>query len=174
MRSLLVSALIASASPALAQDAPMPALDEARVEIEALDARLFHAAFEGCDPAALKGLIASEFRMLHDLAGLAVPNGAQFVERMEEQCAARGPGGANEGYKNRRLLVPGSRSITALGNWGMLDRGWHTFHEWRGEERGWVQTGGARFIHVWRWMPAEGQFRLAESISVDHGSMPGE
>ena len=109
------------AVPAAAEDAPIPSLDEARKQIEARDAALFEAAFEVCDPARLVDLLTEDFRMLHDLAGLVVPDRAAFVGRMEQQCAARGPGGDQAGYKNRRQLVPGSRTITPLGEWGMLE-----------------------------------------------------
>lgn len=73
--------------------------------------------------------------------------------------------------------MPGSRRIQKLGNWGVLEEGHHTFHEWRSAlnegKGGWEMTGGGRYIHSWQWMPAEGRFRLLESLSVDHGpAMP--
>ncbi len=166
----LIGLVIGSVSaPAAAEETPIPSLEEATQRIVANDAALFQAAFEDCDPAKLLALLAEDYRMIHDLGGLVAADRAAFVGNLERQCAAREPGGANAGYKNRRQLVPGSRSVTPLGQWGVLERGWHTFHEWRGDELGWVQTGGARYIHVWRWMPTEGKFRLTESISVDHG-----
>ncbi|QFT76650.1 DUF4440 domain-containing protein [Erythrobacter sp. THAF29] len=161
---MFATTLIAMAQAA----APIPPIEEARAQIEARDAALFWAAFEGCDANALESLLTEDYRMLHDLAGLAVPNRAAFVENMQQQCKSR----EASGYRNRRLLVPGSRSVTPLGDWGVLERGWHTFSEWRGEEVGWVQTGGAQYWHVWRWEGEEGAFRLAESISVDHGAAP--
>lgn len=170
MLSAILLTLAQSAAPATGP-AAIPPLEEAREQIATNDAELFWAAFEGCEPRAIEDLLTEDFRMLHDLAGLAVRNRDAFLESMAEQCAARLPGGANEGYKNRRLLVPGTRQVTPLGDWGVLERGYHTFHEWQGEELGWVQTGGARYIHVWRWMPDEARFRLQESISVDHGAM---
>lgn len=161
--------MLATALMALAQAGqPIPPIDETRRQIEARDAALFWSVFEGCDAQALEGLLTEDFRMLHDLAGLAVPSRAAFVENMKQQCASR----EESGYRNRRLLVPGSRTITPLGDWGALERGWHTFSEWRGDEAGWVQTGGAQYWHVWRWDSGEGAFRLAESISVDHGAAP--
>ena len=165
-------ALVIAQPAAVEPSVPIPPLAEAQAQIERLDAKLFWAAFEGCEPQQIEALLTEDFRMLHDLAGLAAPSRTAFVANFEQQCAARAEGGEDEGYKNRRLLVPGSRTITPLGQWGMLERGYHTFHEWRGEEQGWVQTGGARYIHVWRWMATEGAFRLQESISVDHGSAP--
>ncbi len=177
LKSIAIALLITWPSMASAQvsqeesgvASPIPSLEEATQQIVVSDAALFQAAFEDCDPARLLDLLAEDYRMIHDLGGLVAPDRAAFVGNLEQQCAARKPGGANEGYKNRRQIVPGSRSVTPLGQWGVLERGWHTFHEWRGEELGWVQTGGARYIHVWRWMPSEGKFRLQESISVDHG-----
>ena len=163
-------ALQAVPAPAVSQPPPMPSLERAREEVAEKDSQLFWAAFEGCKPKRLAELLTEDFRMLHDLGGLAVSGRAGFIANLEQQCAAREPGGSAEGYKNRRLLVPGTRQVTPLGNWGVLERGYHTFHEWRGEELGWVQTGGARYIHVWQWMVREGQFRLQESISVDHGA----
>lgn len=178
VRRCLLSAAglaLAAASPLAAQDtaaAPMPSMEEAVPLIEALDARMFWAAFEGCEPETVGAILDEDYRMLHDVGGLTIEGRDQFVAGLGQMCAARAQGGANEGYRNRRLLVPGSRTITPLGTWGVLERAWHTFHEWRGEEHGWVQTGGAQYWHVWRWVPEEGQFRLAESLSVDHAPAP--
>jgi len=168
MTAFLSLALLQAASTPM----PIPDLEAARAEVAAKDAALFWAAFEGCTPEKLEELLTPEFRMLHDIAGLAVKDRASFVQGLKSQCAARAPDGENAGYKNRRLLVPATRTVTPLGDWGVLERGYHTFHEWRGEDLGWVQTGGARYIHVWQWQSYEGQFRLAESISVDHGAAP--
>lgn len=162
---------------------PMPPMDQASTEIAASDAALFYAAFEACTPDVVENLVTEDFRMLHDLAGQIADNGGDFVGGLREECANRAPGGAMEGYTNRRLLVPGSRTITPLGEWGMLERGMHTFQELRQRPAGyygaedpggpsWVQTGGAHYIHVWKWMSEEGKFRLQESISVDHGEAP--
>ena len=150
--------------------APMPTGAEMTARIEANDAALFWNFFEACDPAAAAPLLHEDFRMLHDLAGLAAASAEEFLAGEREQCDRRKPGGEDEGYRNRRLLVPGSRTIKQLGDWGALEEAHHTFHEWRGEEKGWVQTGGARYIHLWQWMPHEARFRLRESLSVDHAA----
>ena len=151
---------------------PIPSYEDALAMIEKNDARLFWGFFEGCDPDLVAPLIHPDFRMLHDKGGLAASGGENMVAQARKQCAARGPGGANEGYRNRRMFVPGSRRVQMLGDWGALEEGYHTFLEWRGEDRGWVQTGGARYINTWQWMSEEGRFRLLESISVDHGPAP--
>ena len=149
---------------------PMPAPAEAEARIVEADARLFWAAFEGCEPAVLGELLLPGFRMVHDKVGLAVEDRAAFVASLTEQCAARAPGGDNAGYRNRRLAVPGTRVLRRMGEWGVLEEGAHTFHEWGGAERGWEQVGGARYMHLWQWLPEEGRFRLAQSYSYDHGA----
>ena len=171
----------APAAPATATE--MPTGTQMVAQIEANDAKLFWAFFEGCDPDSVADLVHPDFRMIHDLAGLPLASGADMIEQSREQCAAREPGGENEGYRNRRLLVPGSRTIEPLGTWGVLEEGHHTFHELRQRPAGaygpddpggptWVQTGGGRYLHVWQWMPEEGRFRLLESLSIDHGPAP--
>lgn len=173
--------LFVQTAPDVPPPAPIPPIEEATKQVIANDAALFWAAFEGCTPDRLEGLLTEDFRMLHDLGGLAVPSRDAFIDGMRSQCAAREEGGSQEGYKNRRLVVPGSRTVTPLGDWGVLERGMHTFHEQRMRPAGaygaddpggptWVQVGGARYIHVWRWVADEGRFRLDESISVDHGA----
>lgn len=145
--------------------AAMPAGDALDETIADLDARLFWAAFEGCDAEVLAPLLGEGFRMVHDQAGLAVATREQFIAGIGEACAARLPGGENEGYANRRLLTPGSRKVQALGSWGALEEGHHSFYE-RQSDGSWTLTGGARYIHIWRW--ATDRFVLDESISIDH------
>ncbi|MBV7258860.1 DUF4440 domain-containing protein [Erythrobacter crassostreae] len=176
MLSALALALAQAAAPT-----PIPAIEEARTSVIANDSALFWAAFEGCAPDKLKPLLTEDFRMLHDLGGEVAGDRAAFIGMLSEQCADREPGGKNEGYKNRRLSVPASREVTPLGKWGVLERGMHTFHELRQRPAGtygaddpggptWVQVGGARYIHTWKWMAEEGRFRLQQSLSIDHGS----
>ncbi len=183
MLDAVLFALQVAASPQPVEPVPIPSLPEAAERIAKRDAALFYAAFEGCDPASLEGMLTEDFRMLHDLGGLAVSDRDEFIMSMHYQCAARAPGGGNEGYSNRRLLVPGSDSVTPLGEWGVLHRGYHTFLERRERPAGtyseddpggptWVQTGGAYFINVWQWDAQDGVFRMQETISVDHGSAP--
>lgn len=159
----LAAALAAPAAPA-----PMPTGEAMTAQIADNDARLFWAAFEGCDPAALNDLLVPDYRMIHDKGGLALASRAAFVAGMEKQCAARRPGGDNAGYRNRRQIVPGSRIVRAMGDWGALEEASHLFFEWNAGAARWDLVGGARYMHVWQWMPAEGRFRLSESLSYDH------
>ncbi|MEM6475552.1 MAG: DUF4440 domain-containing protein [Pseudomonadota bacterium] len=164
----------AGPAPEPPQPAPIPSLEDATKRIAKRDAAMFWYAFEGCDAGEVRKRITDDFRMVHDQAGIVADSGDAFAGMLSEQCVARAEGGSQAGYKNRRLLVPGSDSVTPLGEWGVLHRGWHTFHEWRGDPAeggvGWVQTGGARFLNLWRWMPEEGTFRMQETISIDHGA----
>ena len=169
----LAAFLLAQAAPVVADvPQPMPQGEEMTRRIEANDARLFWGFFEGCEPDLVADLLHPDYRMVHDLVGLPHDSADDMVENARAQCARRAPGGDAEGYKNRRLLVPGSRTIKQLGDWGALEEAHHTFLEWRGAETGWVQTGGGRYLHIWQWMPEEGRFRLLESLSLDHGPAP--
>ena len=183
--SIFAAILLAQAPVAAAADvpAPMPTGEEMTARIEANDAQLFWGFFEGCDPEAVAGLLHPDYRMVHDLVGLPHDSAEAMVQSAREQCERRAPGGDAEGYKNRRLLVPGSRTIKKLGDWGALEEGHHTFLELRQRPAGtygpddpggptWVQTGGGRYLHVWQWMADEGRFRLLESLSLDHGPAP--
>ena len=180
---MLATILLALAQPAADAPQPIPSLPEATERVAARDAAMFYAAFEGCDPGRIADTLTEDFRMLHDLGGLVASSRDEFVAMMEEQCAAREPGGANEGYANRRLITPGSVSVTPLGDWGVLQRGFHTFLERRMRPAGaygeddpggptWMQTGGAYFINVWQWNGERGRFEMQETISVDHGAAP--
>lgn len=148
--------------------APMPEGDALTAQIEALDAKLFWNAFEGCNPDAVAPMIDEDYRMIHDLAGIASDNKDDFIAGMKRNCEGRAPGSENAGYKNRRLLTPGSRTIKKLGDWGALEEAHHQFYELQGGE--WTLTGGGRYLHIWRW---DGErFLLNETLSLDHGPAP--
>ncbi|WP_265587159.1 nuclear transport factor 2 family protein [Sphingomicrobium arenosum] len=148
--------------------APMPEGDALTSTIETLDAKLFWNAFEGCDPDAVAPLIDADYRMVHDLVGIAADNREDFIAGMRRNCEGRAPGSANAGYKNRRLLTPGSRTITPLGDWGALEEAHHQFYERHDGE--WQLTGGGRYLHIWRW--TGDTFVLNETLSLDHGPAP--
>jgi hypothetical protein len=168
--TLTLAALVFLAAAQSAAPAAMPQGDDLVHRIEDADATLFWAAFEGCDPDALENIVGPEFRMLHDLGGLAVPSKKAMIDDARENCAARAPGGSNEGYKNRRQVVPGSRIVRAMSDWGALEEGAHVFFEWNRTDRNWEMVGGARYMHLWKWSPDEGAFHLSQSYSYDHGA----
>jgi len=157
---------------AAAQAIALPPTPELERAIAAADARLFHAGFEGCAPEAMAEVLAPDFAMYHDRNGKVAGSRDAFVAIVAEQCAARAPGGANQGYRNRRALVPGSRTIRRMGDWGALEEASHVFYEWRaggeGESGRWQLVGGARYMHLWQWTSAGP--RLLTSYSYDHGA----
>lgn len=159
-----------SIDAATAEGHLLPSIEEAHFRIADIDTAMFYAAFEGCEPAKVREHITDNFRMVHDLGGIVADSGDGFAAMLEEGCQQRLPGGPQEGYKNRRLLVPGSDTVTPLGEWGVLHRGWHTFHEWRDKEQRWEIVGGGRFLNLYQWMPQEGRFRMQETLSLDHGA----
>ena len=166
--TLFLAAALSASTPA-----PMPTGDALTAQIATNDARLFWAVFEGCDASALPDLLAPEFRMIHDKGGLAEPGRDAMIADVAKSCANRQPGGTQAGYKNRRLLVPGSHRVRAMGDWGALEEGAHVFFEWNAREARWDMVGGAHYMHLWQWMPAEARFRLSQSYSYDHdGAAP--
>ncbi|MBJ7441965.1 MAG: DUF4440 domain-containing protein [Sphingopyxis sp.] len=168
--TLLLAAALSTTPPAAAA---MPTGEALTAQIGAHDARLFWAVFEGCDAGALPDLLAADFRMIHDKGGLAEPSRDAMIADVAKSCASRQPGGTQAGYKNRRLLVPGSHRVRAMGGWGALEEGAHVFFEWNARETRWDMVGGAHYMHLWQWMPAEARFRLSQSYSYDHaGAAP--
>lgn len=165
--TLALAAALAVPAPA---PSPMPAGDALTAAIAQQDARLFWSMFEGCEPQALNDLLLPEFRMVHDKDGLAIASRDAFIAALTRQCAVRAPGGDNAGYKNRRLLTPGTRTVRAMGGWGALEDGAHAFFEWNATDARWDMVGGARYTHLWQWIPAEARFRLSQSYSFDHGA----
>ncbi len=175
-------ALALQATPAVAEvSMPMPADPEVQQRIETADAKLFYAAFEGCTPDVLTDMMLPDYRMIHDKGGLVADSREAFVGAIRQGCVDRAPGGKNEGYRNRRLAVPGTRTFRRMGEWGVVENGDHVFFELRERPAGalgsddpggpdWVLVGGASYTHVWQWMGGEGKFRLSESISYDHGA----
>ena len=165
----MIEALLVAAA---AQPVPLPPQPEMERAISLADARLFEAGFEACAPHRLEEVLAPDFAMYHDREGQVADSRAAFVALLAEQCAARAPGGDAEGYRNRRELVPGSRTIRRLGDWGALEEASHVFYEWRsaggGEPARWELVGGARYMHLWRWT-GDGP-RLLTSYSYDHGA----
>ncbi|WP_265569849.1 DUF4440 domain-containing protein [Sphingomicrobium nitratireducens] len=156
--SLALLATLAAAEPA-----PFPEYKAMRAMIVKADADLFWGAFEGCDPDLVEAQMLPDFRMIHDKGGLAEESREALVSGVRRRCTE------NPGYKNRRLLTPGTRVIRPMGDWGALEEATHTF--WEFHEGEWQLTGGARYMHVWQWMPEEGKFRLSESLSYDHGAV---
>ncbi|MBW4331421.1 nuclear transport factor 2 family protein [Stakelama sp. CBK3Z-3] len=126
------------------------------------DAQLFAAAFDRCDPQAMRAMVTDDFEFYHDREGLIAANGDQFLADGIETCNRRARG---EAEVLRREFIPGSNSFHALGEGRVMQIGRHRFYL--------IEAGRpdrlveeATFLHLWRRMP-DG-WRIAREISYDH------
>jgi hypothetical protein len=156
--ALSVAPLVASAAEAV--EATQQQLFD---QLEAMDTKLFTAAFETCDLKALRGMVTDDLEFYHDRDGLSATSGDQFIEQVRQYCDARK---TPTGDKVRRELVAGSLTVHPLKGYGAVQMGVHRF---------WVTGPGqaerlgdsANFIHVWKQDGV--RWRLARVISYDHG-----
>lgn len=169
MTAIALAAMLATSAPSASAPMPIPTGDDLKHRIELRDAQLFYGAFEKCDPTVFEKIMMPNFRMVHDKDGLFATSRDKMVNDSRRECAARRPGGSHEEYRNRREIVPGSRIIRPMGDWGALEEASHVFFEWNHKESRWEFVGGARYMNLWQWIPTEGHFRMLESLSYDHG-----
>lgn len=163
---LIASALAMPGSAAIAappaSHAAPATLDEAALfdTLAALDSTLFAAAFDSCDTARVRALVADDLEFYDDRSGLAYDSGDSFVAGINCLNWVRG----NDPQIARRL-VPGSLTVERLGDWGAMQRGRHQFYRVvpGGEDQ---LEGDADFIHLWRH-DASG-WKIARVISHGH------
>lgn len=144
-KTLAAAALAAStlATGASASDADRTETQEqVALRLQALDAKLFNAAFVDCDTDVLDDLLAQDFEFYHDRDGLSYTSSAAFIEDVSRECGPDGTG-------MKRVLIPDSLSTHMLGDYGAMQMGKHEFHQ--------VVSGGSSiarekgvFIHVWQ------------------------
>ena len=142
--------------------------DEAPVEtglleqIAPLDAQIFEAAFLSCDEATLRTVMSPDLEFYHDLYGMIAGDLDTFLAGTLPDCVARQAG--NAPYVERRL-VPGSMEVRAIGEWGALQSGDHTFYgrDASGEDL-FLERG--TFMHV--WAKTEQGWQIKRVISYDH------
>lgn len=158
---LLLLALLVQTAPQSAPVLPQgPALREA---IQAADAALFQTFFEQCDPARLQTLIAPDFEMYHDRAGLvAKGDGKGFVATYATECAARK---APDAARNRRALLPETLDVQPIPGFGAIEEADHVFYESTGSGPEKL-VGKAHFVHVWQLTPQGWQ--LSRALSYAH------
>ncbi len=132
-------------------------------ELTALDRRLFELVFERQDDAALRALLADDFRFHHDKTGLdAFTSPEAFVVAIRQAHGRRATG---EDLRARREVVPGSEAIHPLAHHGAIHTGEHRFYgQVPGQPDHLRET--ATFFHVWR--KVEGTWKLAQVYSYDH------
>lgn len=165
MRILTLAALslTAFAAPALAQVEPMPRIAPGEAaQLAELDAALFAAAFEDCDAAAVRAIVADDFEFYHDRGGMVADNGDDFAAGIAENCTAIAAG---EQMSARRELIAGTMEVQPLGSYGAVQTGRHNFYEVRGEDNE-VLRETALFLHVWQ--RTDNGWRLARVVSYAH------
>jgi hypothetical protein len=158
---MLLSILFLSAAQAPAVQIPeQPALSRV---IAARDAELFNLAFEGCDAAKLRTMVADDLEFYHDKGGLTYRSGDEMAADYAKKCAERAKAGA---YRSRRELVPSTMHVDPVPGHGAMQTGEHLFYERQGDGPEKL-VGRARFAHVWRL--EGGAWKIARVLSYAHG-----
>ena len=150
------AAVSATASPAVS-----PA--ELKASIRARSQAVFDAAFETCDLASLRALVADDMEFYHDKGGVVAWSGKEFVDAIDKRCAGQKAPGS---YRSRRELVEDSLEVYAIPGYGAMEAGTHRFYERKGDGPESL-AGIAKFDHVWQQV--KGEWKLSRVMSYAHG-----
>jgi hypothetical protein len=153
------AAVSATASPTVS-----PA--ELKASIRARSQAVFDAAFETCDLASLRALVADDMEFYHDKGGVVARSGREFVGAIEKRCAGQK---TPDSYRSRRELVESSQEVYPIPGFGAMEVGTHHFYERRGDGPESL-AGIAKFAHVWQ--QAKGEWKLSRVMSYAHGPAP--
>lgn len=141
-------------APASSQIQPFDAIksqSELDQTIAALDAQLFDA-YNRCDLATFKSLLADDVEFYHDVGGVTVGAEALTDSIRRNIC----------GGDTVRELTPGSLKIYYMRGIGAVEVGEHRFLHPKSH----TATGEGKFINLWRWQ--DGAWKLTRAISYDH------
>lgn len=155
---MLIALALAAASPTVTVP-PQPVLTR---QIAARDAEFFGLLFEGCDPRAMRALLAPDFEMYHDKDGVVARSGEAMVAGYARSCEVKKKPDA---WRSRRALEPASLSVHPIPGYGAVEDGTHVFFERRGNgpEK---KVGRARFTQLWALTPSG--WRLKRVFSYAH------
>ena len=129
-------------------------------EIARMDAELFDALFNRCDPDRLARIVTDDVEFIHVKWGPTSKSKAEVVEGLRRMCARQATG---EDYRARRELV--SMTIHPLNNYGVMQMGEHRFYRLTpGKPEELIETGA--FVDLWKRV--DGQWKLYRVISYDH------
>jgi hypothetical protein len=154
--SLSVSAVFANAQEKIAvldEIKSQPELDKA---ITALDAKLFDA-YNHCDLATFRSLVADDVEFYHDLGGLTL-GGDKLTESVKNNICTG---------DTQRVLVPGTLRIYYMKGYGAIEMGVHRFLHPKTEAVN--GTGEGSFMHLWRYK--DGAWKVTRALSYDHHSV---
>jgi Domain of unknown function (DUF4440) len=126
------------------------------------DSKLFTAAFQTCDMAALGPMIVDDLEFFHDKTGLSAKSGAELIAQLSRRCDGWR---ANNSPTVIRRAYAGRDSVHPIDGYGMLHQGEHGFYIVAPDgQQHLVETG--RFAHIWR--QTDTGLKLARVISFDH------
>ena len=163
MRLAALLAAAAFALPPAAYAGPTPGPEPTQAlydEIARIDAELFDALFNKCDPERLAGIVTDDVEFIHDKWGQTSKSRTEFVDGIRRMCARIASG---EDYRARRELV--SMTVHPLNNYGVMQMGEHRFYRLTpGKPEELIETGA--FVDLWKRV--DGQWKLYRVISYDH------
>lgn len=171
--SLLLPAMLCLPMVCLAENAVVSATSD--LALSAADLKdsirtrtqaVFDAAFQACDLAALRALVADDMEFYHDKGGVVARSGKEFVDAIDKRCAGQK---APDSYRSRRELVEDSLEVYAIPGYGAMEAGTHRFYERKGDGPESL-AGIAKFAHVWQQV--KGEWKLSRVMSYAHGPAP--
>jgi len=124
-------------------------MDVLKTEIIKMDSLLFEVAFNQCDAALFKKIIADDVEFYDDRYGLNLSKGNEIKSLVEKYARPE---------KLTREL--NSCNIDKLGNFGAVQLGEHTFLVND------VPVGTGKFVHIWE--RKDNDWRLKRVVSYEH------
>ena len=150
MKKLLVVSLLFFSVNAMAQTKSNPSkMNDLKAEIIKMDSLLFTVAFNQCDVALFKKIIADDVEFYDDRSGLNKSKENE-IKALMEKCARP--------EKLTRQL--NSCTIDKLGDYGAVQLGEHTFFV------NGVPEGTGKFIHIWERNGND--WKLKRIVSYEH------
>jgi hypothetical protein len=123
-----------------------------------MDEALFDASFVACDAVKANAIFTDDVEFYHDQTGFSA--GEQVRENTRRLTAS-----CPRERGITRTIVPGSLRVYPVENYGAVQMGRHRF-----DERGAATSTEAEFVSLWRF--ADGRWRLARVLSLDHRAVP--
>jgi hypothetical protein len=124
-------------------------IDLLKNEIIKMDSLLFDVAFNQCDAAVFKQIIADDIEFYDDRFGLNTSKGNE-IKSLNEKCAGT--------KKLTRKL--NSCNVDKLGDFGAVQLGEHTFFSND------IPIGTGKFIHIWE--RKDENWQLKRIVSYEH------
>ena len=137
-------------------------------EVEAADAKLFHAIFDACDIDTAGAMMTEDVRFIHDKWGQTANDRATLVETLKGGCRNQAAG---TDFRSRREVVPGTQRVYAMNNYGAVEMGTHRFYALLPGKPEQL-TEVSEFIILWKHV--DGKWLMAEAISYNHRLTVGE